>query len=430
MTEAIGSRQFVPQPNTDLGSIQPNNGQPPAPPVTGPVAQPVVTAANLPPLADAQVQHAQRRPQVFTALVGHIRTGLAAFGDAVRSAFMKSPSIPQSVQIQVGENNVTINKDQYEPMIKALPKSQRSEAIANLAQTLTDRVRDGLAVKDAVLNGTAQARNIMPSAQNVSNLILALYATAAEQNEAFTNGSFSVADPQGRLAQWLDTSADVYVRSSSHLKTYQHMTVDGHLNMQRGIDIQPGPTTGLPNGHRTVAYGTIPDYTTNGNGDRRRLFVKTESAGCRLSTVSSSDIAAATSANMTIRDWHASDIKDVIMHGKSYLETRGQQGSTAARKEHFPTPVKQAFDAAVAKFTAVDPNLASLLTDGGPHKGGGVCMLRRNMDVLYLVLQDSEMPAGQLQQLNQALDELNQAINSMLHHDRLDIRLGNEVLID
>ena len=243
-------------PQTGIGVPAANTGVRPA--ATPAVAE----AGNLPNVGDVRAAAAQQQAAPNVGLFGSIKAGLTAFKNAITRAFSRPPApppvtIPQQMTVPIPPGmTATLPKAQYEPMIMALPKSERAAAIGNLGTTLANRIANGI----QVLNQVRGSDNPPPaSPQNVADMMLALYALAARQGEAFTNGSFSVPDEGGTIANWLDTSADVYVRSSSHLHAYQGETVDGHLNLQRGIDIPEGVTTGLPNGHRTVLYGTIPE---------------------------------------------------------------------------------------------------------------------------------------------------------------------------
>ena len=331
----------------------------------------------------------------------------------------------------------TLPKAQYEPMIMALPKSERAAAIGNLGTTLANRIAHGV----QVLNQVRGSDTPPPaSPQNVADMMLALYALAARQGEAFTNGSFSVPDEGGTIANWLDTSADVYVRSSSHLHAYQGATVDGHLNLQRGIDVPEGVTTGLPNGHRTVLYGTIPEvHARRGNPPvGRRLFLKTESAGCRINTAGSGDIQRAVNQNvgMRIRDKRLSDVSEFFRHAFSFIATRGQQGVGSARKEHFPSNLATAYKQVTTRLEkqakAEGQNSSSLralnqIRDGGPSKGGGVCMLLRNLEDLEDLLPT--FPENDRAAIAADIHTLRDAIANIPNPRDLEMRLGNEVIL-
>ena len=426
-------------PSGGMGSIN----QPPAstssPPAGGiPV---MFTARQLPNLQDAR-NHTRQNESMNVGLFGSIKAGLSSFKAAISSIFTRPPAppplhIPASVSVSVNGQAVNIQKEQFEPMIMSLPKSERQAAVANLQQTLSKRVADGLRLMDTVLSSPTMPQP--PSNEDVAAVGLALYALASQQGDAFTNGSFSVADPDGRLAKWLDTSPDVYIRSSSHLSAYQHAVVDGHMNMQRGIDIPEGVTTGLPNGHRTVLYGTIPARTQpDGTTVPRRLFVKTESAGCRLSSASGSDIKASIGQNMTIRSFHLSDIGEMFHHLASFITSRGQQGVSTARKEHFPSNIATAYENAKTELskTADGKRALAVLEQGSPKKGGGLCILRDNIALCRKELANGLMAStdpAQKKAITDVLDQLEQEINTHKPQESDDlrkVRLGNEVIIN
>lgn len=426
-------------PSGGMGSIN----QPPAstsrPPVGG--IQVMVTARQLPTLQNARI-HTRQNESMDVGLLGSIKAGLSSFKAAIASIFTRPPAppplqIPASVSVSVNGQTVNIQKEQFEPMIMSLPKSERQAAVANLQQTLNQRVADGLRLMDTVLSSPTMPPP--PKNEDVAAIGLALYALANQQGDAFTNGSFSVADPDGRLAKWLDTSPDVYIRSSSHLSAYQHALVDGHMNMQRGIDIPEGVTTGLPNGHRTMLYGTIPARTQpDGTTVPRRLFVKTESAGCRLSSASSSDIKASIGQNMTIRSFHLSDVGEMFHHLASYITSRGQQGIGTARKEHFPSNIATAYENAKTELsqTADGQKALAVLEQGSPKKGGGLCILRDNIALCRKELANGPMASidsAQKKAITDVLDRLEQEINTHKPQESDDlrkVRLGNEVIIN
>ena len=442
MTQRI-STSYTPRPidmpSGGMGSIN----QPPAstsrPPVGG--IQVMVTARQLPTLQNARI-HIRQNQSMDVGLLGSIKAGLSSFKAAIASIFTRPPAppplqIPASVSVSVNGQTVNIQKEQFEPMIMSLPKSERQAAVANLQQTLNQRVADGLRLMDTVLSSPTMPPP--PKNEDVAAIGLALYALANQQGDAFTNGSFSVADPDGRLAKWLDTSPDVYIRSSSHLSAYQHALVDGHMNMQRGIDIPEGVTTGLPNGHRTMLYGTIPARTQpDGTTVPRRLFVKTESAGCRLSSASSSDIKASIGQNMTIRNFHLSDVGEMFHHLASYITSRGQQGIGTARKEHFPSNVATAYENAKTELsqTADGQKALAVLEQGSPKKGGGLCILRDNIALCRKELANGPMASidsAQKKAITDVLDRLEQEINTHKPQESDDlrkVRLGNEVIIN
>jgi len=170
---------------------------------------------------------------------------------------------PDKLDVEVGGKTVTFEKWHYERLVAAMPEAERPRGLAGreqlatmLRNMFTERIGNGLKILQDVRAGLGAMH--AASAENVADLTLALHAIALSNGDKLPNGSFSVADPDGSLAKWLDTSDEVYLRKSSHLEAYQKMTVDGHRNVLRGIDVPEGKK-GLLAGMRTVHYGTIPD---------------------------------------------------------------------------------------------------------------------------------------------------------------------------
>ena len=445
----------VPLPASILGQPPPGGPRPtvgtpsPAGVTQTPAAQ---AAGSLPNVATVRASAAQSQPLPDTGLMGRVKAGLAKFAAALKAAFSHPPAppplnIPPQVVISCARlpgpggvpTNVVIDSSQYEQMIMSMPKSERPTAVAGLQTTLAGRIDRGLDILGQVRAGTFTER---ATPKNVSDMMLALYAIAASKNEAFTNGSFQVVDRNGRFAAWLDDSPDVYLRSSSHLKAYQGDTIDNHVNMQRGIDIPEGVDAGLPNGHKTLVYGSIPGHPADPSRSLaetpRRIFLKTESAGCRISTVNLKDNSAAMSQGMKIRDIHASDIPEAVRHGLSFLQTRGQQGVASARKEHFPAPLAKAYENAVKDLNAlikrkdgVSPFAKSVLAtieQGRPASGGGVYRLRENLDFLRYSVDRGVIPP----EVDRIVTSLAQTARdpSVVRADHPTIRLGNEFIVD
>lgn len=426
-------------------------------------------AGNLPTIGQARAQAAQQQPLPDTGLLGRIKSGFRAFGQAIARAFTRPPApppvvIPQNITVTCSNlpgrhgvpTGVTIDKAQYEQMIMSLPKSQRAAAVGNLSATLAGRIDRGI----NILNQVRAGANPLPQAdlQNVSDLMLGLYAIAADNNSAFTNGSFQVVDPQGRLADWLDSSNDIYPRSSSHLKAYQgDMIPEGsggqHVNMQRGIDIPEGVQTGLPNGHKTLVYGTVPgsqaNTVTGQPATPRRIFLKTESAGCRISF--GSKPANALPQGKQARSIRLSDIPEAIRHGLSFLQTRGQQGIGNARKEHFPSGLATAYKDNVKLLKTLAKRndqvgqdartLLESIQDGKPASGGGACVLRRNLEAVQAATLSKNGQGTPFAQADPQLQNIVQNLFIALNHNgpqdhiggiggQPNIRLGNEVIID
>ena len=338
---------------------------------------------------------------------------------------------PDKLDVQVLGRTVTFEKWHYEGLVAAMPESQRPRGIEGRAQladmirnTLADRIENGLRILQEVRAGMGFRH--AASAANVADLTLALHAIGLSNGDKLKEGSFSVSDPDGNLARWLDTSDEVYLRESSHLKAYQKMTVDGHLNILRGIDVRGGQN-GLLAGMRTVHYGTIPDLKTpDGNGQNRRLFLKCESHGCFHNPLSKEDEAAGMTPNMHQREARDGDWYETIHHTFSFLGTRGADPTAGgARKEHMTAGMKSAIERAVQDLKAGGrADLAEQITSRNVQKGGSALLF----DNLFKAI-DAE-PENAL--LRKVVNDLIAAAKADIgdKHGTAIARLGNEVMVD
>ena len=244
----------------------------------------------------------------------------------------------------------------------------------------------------------------------------------------------------GKLLAYLKSCPESYTRSSSHLKGLQFSTLpDGDRNIQRGIDIAPGPD-GLPCGHKTTVFGAIPAV----GGDSQRLFLKTESHGCRLSTLTREDaVAARRGTGGENRACRLGDVGEAISHGISFIETRGQGGHVGSRKEHLPDRVKTAYTEVVDELcqSPYYKDIGSFLKLSQATVGGyGLRSLRKILDEMKTGAGD---PSGYQKAV--AFDQLSgnphgvAAIMKPLEaalaalppklSDHPTIRLGNEVIL-
>ena len=339
---------------------------------------------------------------------------------------------PDKLDVQVGGKTVTFEKWHYDRLVAAMPEADRPRGLngrtelANMLRAmLSERIARGLNILQDVRAG--HGANHPASAANVADLTLALHAIGLSNGDKLPNGSFSVADPDGALARWLDTSDELYLRDSSHLEAYQKMTVDGHRNILRGIDVPESPN-GLLAGMRTVHYGTIPDLTTaDGNGAKRRLFLKCESHGCFYNPVSKADQQAGMTPGMRQRASRDGDWPESILHGLSFLETRGADPTAGgARKEHMTAGMKAALQRAVDRFKAAGrADLAEILASRNVLKGGAVLLSDNIAKALERIPEENVRLRG-------IVDDLAQDLQNDIgeKHGNADARLGNEVMID
>lgn len=352
----------------------------------------------------------------------------AAIDDASKKKLIAN--LPETMSIKVGGEVFRFDKWHYERMVEATPPAECPRTLAALKKHIAARIEHGQTIIRDVRAGRGGLHAATP--ENVADLTLALHAAGLRHGDKLPDGSFSVADPDGRLSKWLDTSADVYLRTSSHLRAYQNLRVDGHLNRMRGIDVPEGKN-GLMAGMRTVHYGTIPDLGSidvggDGSGPSRRLFLKPETWGVRRNPILSSTVADSLSEGMSERKTRFSDWYESTRHMLSFIETRfADPRRGGARKEHLPSGLGVRL-AAVAGLLKEDrcPEAARLLVAGNPAKGGGIRMVLFNIGKI-LANPDNLTERG-LEDINYLLSEIGKDIGDK--SGRSENRLGNEIMIE
>ena len=342
-------------------------------------------------------------------------------------------AVPDEIKVEVRGRTVTFGKAYYERMVEAMPEEERPRGIAGRAEladilkaTFAGRIENGLRILEDVRAGNGAQHQA--SAVNVADLSLALHAIAIMNGDKFINGAFSVADSDGRLAKWLDTSDELYLRRSSHLEAYQGMTVDGHRNVMRGIDVAEG-RNGLLGGMKTVHYGVIPDLhspTGDGCGPQRRLFLKCESHGVYCNPLYRHSKAAGKTPGMRERARRDGDIIESLKHGFSFLHTRGTDPTAGgARKEHMTENVYTALKRAVTELKAAGRgDLAAILSGNNVKKAGAKMVLH---NVMKAHAADPDNPL-----IQRIVNDIVQTIvseHSDKHGDSI-ARLGNEVMIE
>lgn len=333
-----------------------------------------------------------------------------------REGSLHRAGLPEVVTAQMPDGSpVNFSGDSLASMIKSLPRLDRAEARAGLPGLLEARMRHGHELLGNILAGQVLDA---PSISDVSDIMLYIDARAHSTGNVFEAGSYSIEDPQGRLAAYLNRCPEKYFRSSSHLNAMQSVDLpEGHTNTHRGIDL-PSGRNGALYGHATVLFGVIPGE----NGSPRRLFLKAESHGCRLNTLSQADKSAG-SDGVAERPWRASDIGNMFSHGLSFIATRGKGSVAGSRKERIPDSVQTAYKALLENVKG-DAYLTAALGRGRPlDKSSGIHVMLDNMrDVLI-------DPGGKSrEELVELFQPVRQAMGRLTDASHLDVRIGNEMV--
>ncbi len=337
-------------------------------------------------------------------------------------------AIPDSITVRVGNSDVVFNKAQFESMIKDCPPSERPNSIDEFKSILEARINKGREIMKDVLAGHGYRHQCTP--RNAACLTLAFHAATNNKNELNERGSFSVEDPNGRLYQWLDTCKEIYMRTSTHAKFYHHMTVDGHMNMPRGLDIPTG-MGGLMNGMKTFHYFTLPQM----NDQPRRLFLKTETHGIIHSTISKTEAEDSRTMGMQTRTTKSGDLKESILHCASLMTVFTRLGdSIGNRKENMPKSVLDAVSDSVKQLLRLGKQAeAQKLKEGVDSGNGGIRKLLDNL----VVISNSNfgepfMPGivnGILKVIQEYADEQDSEGNKKRSGEASN-RIGNEVMLD
>ena len=344
--------------------------------------------------------------------------------------------IPPNLSVNIGDTNVIFVQSQYEKMIMETPDAQRPKNVEELKALIQARVEKGREILKDVLAGNGFRHKA--TTRNVACLTLALHAATLNKKEFNERGAFSISDPDGRLYQWLDTCKEVYTRTSTHAKQYHHNTVDGHMNMPRGLDIPTG-VGGLMGGMKTLHYFTLPAV----NGQPRRLYLKTETHGIYNSTISKEEDQQSRSPGMQCRGRRSTDVKESMLHCGSLATVFTRKGDNLGnRKEDFPSSVKLAMNTAVTKlnkegFKAEAKKIVVGNEDSKFKKNnGGIRQLIQNM---IEILQISRSEEDQIK-IQAIMNEVMQEIDAYAEETadggnrkrsgNVAARIGNEVMLD
>ena len=333
----------------------------------------------------------------------------------------KAFELPETLDVRVGNDNLTFRKAQYEAMLANTPEAERPQNLDEFKKILASRIQRGRDILDAIYQGKGQ--NYEASLRNVACLTLALHAGTAKKGEYNARGSFSVADPDGKIYQWLDTCKETYMRTSTHAKANHNLQIDGHLNMPRGIDVPEG-MGGLMGGMRTLHYFAIP----HGNaGQPRRLFLKCETYGIYHSTITNKETEDSRAPGMQLRPSHSGDTSESIKHCLSLLTVVTRMGKNEGnRKENTPKQILDALNVAVRDLQqAGHADEAAILSKD--VKNGGIRVMMNNLVKVLEALPNDASAQKVFQDLTTVVTTY---ANSDDRSGSMYGRLGNEVMLE
>lgn len=336
--------------------------------------------------------------------------------------------IPDELDVEIGNERLHFVKKHYETMIMDTPPADRPRSTEQLKQLLASRIQKGREIIKAVYAG--QGHRYETSLRNAAAVTLAFHAATVKKGEYNDRGSFSVQDPNGYLYQWLDKCKEVYLRTSTHAKAYHHKTVDGHMNMPRGLDI-PRNMGGLMGGMRTFHYFTIPSV----DNQDRRLFLKCETHGIYNSTISADEEEKSRVSGMQTRKERSNDKSESLKHCMSLLTSITRRGpGFGNRKEDFPKTLTDSVDTVHDKLrkSGFEKEAADLIRDVHGSANGGIRMLISNAEKILRYTENIQILSimdDMLQQIVDYADETSEDGNSV-RSGAAEGRLGNEVMLN
>ena len=344
-------------------------------------------------------------------------------------------TLPPYLDFDVDGQVYKFPKIHFQDLLTKSSPVHRPRDAAELRALLRAQVTLGKEVLGALMSGRPHL--FKPTNQNIVALTYALHAAALKKGEYMYRGSFSIEDKNGDIARWLDKANNLYIRTSTHAKPYQTARVDGHLNMPRGYDVPVG-AGGLLNGMRTFHFFTIPDEDGlknggNGNGPRRRLFLKCETFGIFCSTAHLRIFSkpASISQGMNTRGYRFGDVLESIFHGASLFESFFRlKEAPGIRKENLTKLQESAIKLAENKLRTKYPQLADRLVAGKVLDGAGINKMIDNMAwILEHMPEDEDERAWILDVFDTMFTPLEGGFGHERYGDSGN-RIGNEIMIN
>lgn len=330
----------------------------------------------------------QERPALDTTLRNRVKPGLLTrISCWFRERKLANAGLAETYTFQLKGKPLTLKGEIFQDMIKSLDSWQRAEARERLPQIIQARLEKGSATLNQILSGERNPALSRATVQEAADIMLVIRATNAQISKDFTFGSYNIEDPQGKLFQFLDSCPELYQRSSTHLNDLQKLGVNntldqlgagsvqnGHLNTQRGIDIPAGPESGIPGGHGTMVFGVIQGCKA---GDPPRLFLKTETYGCRISTLSNSKKSLGIGQTPD-REWKVGDALSAIAHGARLVKVK----KSGRRPEKTPKPIVTAYKNLMANSRLSENERSTLSRNHPLSDGGGIRVMQDNIKAL------------------------------------------------
>jgi|YelNatPaOPRAMG01_1025707.scaffolds.fasta_scaffold19906_2 hypothetical protein len=368
-------------------------------------------------LAQARTEGQQAISHRSLRTLGNVISSAKASYDALMNLWQtrlpSRPLMPRTFGtiIPPSQRSAEIDARMVEHEIKQLPRSRRREAAREMPLIIQQRINRGFEILRHIQSGTISTP---ASPDDVRDLMTFLMAKAMEKGDGFSEGAFSIEDPDQRLKNFLTSCPGVYHRRSSHIKDFQNSPQGGHF----GIDLH------LPYGNRTLLFGEMAGLGLPEN----RIFLKMEKHGCRLFNFAGNR-EERNIADRPLRLRH--DIPQFLNHAMGYLRTlmRNISGgrlfanTSESRKERIPTDVANKFKSIVSRLQQEGKTeLVNRLTSNNPLSSSQG--LRTIFSNITTILIDPSVDDGTKSLLRELQSQL------MFKYDHLDVRIGNEIVLD
>jgi hypothetical protein len=267
-------------------------------------------------------------------------------------------------------------------------------------RTVCAQIKEGRALLTAIFNHQAEHGYVTVDVTGVSEeeikeklqcVVWALMFEAIVEGDEFTEGTFSIWDPEGRLNTFMNSSY-AYERPSSHFQGRSLSRIGSLFSKilggtwQKGLDLE-----NLPSGKRTILFDQVDPGTQN-----QLTFIKPENYGVRR-------------ADHLL--WHSWEF---VESNYSKLMHPGKDDATTNRKERVPIkPFLEPFKKLI-KVTEGEESRGRVLQAAKKH---GVAFIDK-----YLNSLDSRQIAG-------AQEHFNLLMHNLMQASHATIRTGNEVII-
>lgn len=348
---------------------------------------------------------------------------------------MSASELPEQLDVELNGQVLLLPKIHYEDMATTNSRIGRPGSVGDLRMLMLSRINRGNEILRSLLAGNMFQYEA--TTENAAALTIALHVAALKKGEFMYRGSFSVADPNGHIARWLDMNPEIYLRTSTHAKYYQEMRVDGHLNMPRGLDVPTG-MGGLLNGMRTFHYFTIPDTDHlqdegRGSGPKRRVFIKCETYGIFYSTAHAHPFRKreAMTANMQTRAYQLGDVIESIQHSASLITSFFRSKSAEGiRKEDIPKEISAIIKNAEDALKANGYGKFADKVLKGVFQGGGIRLFTDNFarEITNLVEHSPRLGDEVADVLKPYLQDIDNALRQL--SGQVENRMGNEIMLD